>query len=84
MLEQWKEFWVARRDYELKLAQFVQDNYESLAEYRWKYILEFNQLKNHPRHEHIKKERELHRILSLIGAESILGKDVIPERYKTL
>ena len=61
----------------------MMNNYETLAQHRWKYILEFNHNKDHSissRHQ----EREIRRILALVGAESLLENDVIPKKYLIL
>lgn len=78
MREQWNTFYKARREYEMKLALFIYENYEELAEYRWRYILEYNKLKVIVSTKNQRKERELVRLLQLISAESILTKDVVP------
>lgn len=56
-----------RRIYDYELAKYILKNYESLCERRWKYIIEYNQTKL--TFEKYKKEKELRRLLGLIGAQ---------------
>ena len=61
----------ARRKYDIDLAYFIREKYESLAEKRWKYIIEYNQIKSTP--YKVKREKELYRIFDLIGMRKILN-----------
>ena len=55
-----------RRAYDLELAFFLKQNYDSLSQKRWKYILEYNQTK-YTFHK-AKQEKEVRRLLRLIRA----------------
>jgi hypothetical protein len=71
-----------RRHYDIELAQFINKYYDQLSEKRWKYIIEFNQTKS--TFEKVKKEKELRRLLKLIGAEGRMEEDCLPEKYVLL
>jgi hypothetical protein len=64
------------------LAHFIYKRYDNFCEKRWKYILEYNQIEKTLVKQ--KKEKELRRILGLIGMSRILDEDYIPEKQAIL
>lgn len=71
-----RDYIAKRRRYDIDLANYIRRNYDSLAEKRWKYIIEYNKLDRST--EKSKREKEVRRLMGLIGCEKLLDEDCIP------
>ena len=65
-----------KRDYEIDLANYIAQNYETFYEKRWKFILEYNKVEKTLQKK--KKEAELKRLLGLVGMTKLFEEDCIP------
>ena len=74
----------AQNEYERELAYFIMENYDQLAQFRWKYLLNYNKLKQQNALEKPEQEQQLFRIMRRIGAEHILLNDILPSKHKIL
>jgi hypothetical protein len=77
-----RNFLKKRREYDVELAKFVRAKYDLFSEKRWKYIIEYNQIERNLAKK--KREKELYRIMDLIGMVKILEQDCIPEKQVIL
>ena len=66
----------------MELAKFIKAKYDVFSEKRWKYIIEYNQIEKNLMKK--KREKELYRIMDLIGMVRILDQDCIPEKQMIL
>jgi hypothetical protein len=66
----------------VELAKFIRAKYDLFSEKRWKYIIEYNQIERNLAKK--KREKELYRIMDLIGMVKILEQDCIPEKQVIL
>jgi hypothetical protein len=77
-----RNFRKRRREYDVELAKFIRSKYDLFSEKRWKYIIEYNKIERNLAKK--KREKELYRIMDLIGMAKILEQDCIPEKQMIL
>lgn len=65
-----------RSRYDVELANFIKNKYESFCEKRWKYIIEYNKMERTKQKD--KKVKELRRLLELVGMQRLMDEDCIP------
>jgi hypothetical protein len=71
-----REFYLLQREYELELANYLKLRYDTFYELRWRFIIEYNKVERTP--EKQRREKQLRRLLGLVGMQRLVDEDCIP------